>query len=97
MATVLLDSCGEKIERFMSDPSLRTPEEDLCKQMGNLEVDIEGHLSEHKLSSVVMDEDGEVLDFFAVLLPSVRILFDWFLCQEELYSQFLDTMPESIL
>ena len=42
-------------------------------------------------------EVDEVLDFLSVLLPAVRVVYDWFLCQKELCARYLPTVKQPYL
>lgn len=39
----------------------------------------------------------ELLDYLSVLLPAVRVVFDWFKCQRELCLEALTTVKQPIL
>lgn len=50
------------------------------------------------VSSIAESAEGvELLDYLAVLLPAVRVLLDWFLCQEELRSISHTAVKQPIL
>lgn len=45
----------------------------------------------------VIAESAEGVDYLAVLLPAVRVLLDWFLCQEQLCSITCTAVKQPIL
>lgn len=39
----------------------------------------------------------EMIDYLSVVLPAVRILYDWFLCQHSLHHKCLEAIKHQVL
>lgn len=93
MAELMLKICVEKLDGEETDEETRNkklprfaPSEPSGRglESGNVEdyndVEPRGGGGEGGRESIL----DPILDFFSVVLPAVRIMFDWFLCREEL-------------
>lgn len=92
MATVLLSACIERM-LLIDTPTLScVPGEEVRKgachpdsiTLGGREI-------------AVLSEGVQLLDYLVVVLPAVRILYDWFLCQNDLYRKCLQGIKQTIL
>ena len=87
MATVLLSTCVERV----NTPTLSVVKEvteGACQPADSV---VDGR-------EVTLSCGGEeLLDYLSVVLPAVRILYDWFLCQNELYCRCLEGISQAIL
>ena len=93
LVTVLLSACAERMQAVATptlSPSNPPSEEEGagCNSSSPMRWDGRG---------VVPSADGEkLLDYLAVLVPASRILYDWFLCQTELYSTSLQSLKPAL-
>ena len=96
-AKIVCEDVDEEVETVSEWVKTLEIPKDEKDDHGSGVVALEGANSTDSINSVPLPVSVEVLDCLSVLLPAVRIVFDWFLCQKELYSKCLQTIKETLL